>query len=253
MSVIDNLKLYNTKHVVAYYEMLTGLQPVEEYVFGKYVPTGANVVDVGVGGGRTTQWLSSRAGRYLGIDYAQAMVDGCRARFPGLTFQCSDATDLSSIADATFDVAIFSFNGIDYIPSNAGRVRCLSELRRVIKSDGVVIISSHNAKLLAQYPDLNGAGLMRKSWRILRAVGRSPMFLLRAVRSRAFYENCGYITDPVHGGLHTHVSTPASIARDARDAGLAIAETVGGYYPKRVSRYLTNWYYYVLVPAGLGE
>jgi ubiquinone/menaquinone biosynthesis C-methylase UbiE len=243
--------LYGDAQVVSYYRDLSGLQAVEHYVFEKYVALGSSVIDIGVGGGRTTLWLSSRGGRYLGIDYSQAMVDACQEKFPGLEFKLGDATCLSDVGDAAFDAAIFSFNGIDYIGTDAGRVQCLKEMKRVVAPGGVVIFSSHNAKNLGIYPRLNGADPLRKVWRVARTALRSPPIAVRALLSKAFHEGAGYVLDPVHGGLYTHVSTPASIARDARLAGLSVVETVGGYHPARVSKYLTNWYYYALRAADL--
>jgi len=246
MSASDNLALYSNERVVSYYEKLSGLQPAEQYLFDKYIPGGSNVVDIGVGAGRTTPWLSKRAAQYLGVDYSQAMVNTCRARFPHLDFKHGDATNLSFLADATFDATIFSFNGIDSIPTNRERLRCLSEMRRIAKPDGVVILSSHNAKRLADYPSLAGADLARKLWRIGRTIARTPAIAARALRSKAFFEGGGYIFDSAHGGTNVHVSTPKSIEHDANSNGLSIVETVGGHYPARVPEYLTNWYYYVL-------
>jgi len=245
----ENLAVYGKPQVVGYYEQLSGLQPVEEYLFTKYVRRGSAVVDIGVGGGRTTPWLSAHAGKYLGIDYSEAMVSACKARFPALKFMHGDATDLSFLSDL-FDVVVFSFNGIDCISSDSGRLEALRQMRRALKTDGAIIFSSHNAKQLAQYPSLAGASASRRVWRSFRALARTPFVAYRALRSNAFFAGCGYVHDPVHGGLRLHVSTPESITRDAQSAGLSVVEVVGGYYPAELSRYLTSWYYYVLRPLG---
>lgn len=243
---LDNLELYNTERVVAYFDSLSGLQPVERYVFEKYVSAGMRVVDIGVGAGRTTPWLAERASRYLGVDYSSAMIDVCKAKYPKLEFKHGDATDLSFIPDSAFDAAIFSFNGIDCIPTDRGRLQCLSEMRRIVKPGGVVIFSSHNAKRLGEYPVFNGATVGRKAWRTVRAVVRTPALALRALQAKAFRDGAGYVFDPSHGGAVVFTSTPTKIAHDAHLAGLSVVEIVGGHYPARVSQYLTNWYYYVL-------
>ncbi len=241
----NNQARFNDSGVVSYYSHYTELQPVEKYVFEKYIQTHAWVVDIGVGGGRTVPWISSHSSAYLGIDYAHAMVDACKLKFPSLKFEHGDACDLSQIQDATYDVAVFSFNGIDCIPTNDGRLKCLREMRRITRPGGVVIFSSHNAKLLAQFPDLSNADAFRKLWRIARAAIRTPQIFARAMSGTAFYRGSGYVADSVHGGLLLHVSTPESIARDCATVGLNLVETVSGYYPATTSKYLTNWYYYV--------
>ena len=55
---------------------------MRKLVFEKYVAPGGEVLDLGVGGGRTTAFLSSRAGAYVGLDYAPTMVKICRLKFP---------------------------------------------------------------------------------------------------------------------------------------------------------------------------
>ena len=85
------------------------------------------ILDMGVGGGRTTQYLSQIAGRYVGADYSEAMVDTCRKRFPDQEFRHCDARDIAPFADGEFDAVVFSANGIDYIAADEGRARCLAE------------------------------------------------------------------------------------------------------------------------------
>jgi SAM-dependent methyltransferase len=227
--------------------------PAEDYLLAKHIPGGLDILDVGVGAGRTTAFLAPQAGRYLGIDYSTAMIEACRRRFPAFEFRVADAADLSFLPDGGFDIAFFSFNGIDYLPTDAGRASCLRELRRVTRPGGRIIISSHNARVLALYPQLAGATLLRKAWRLARSFALSGPLALKMLRSKAYRDGSGYIFDPVHGGLQTHVSTPSSIARDAASAGLEIVEIVGGCYPRRVPDFLNPWNTYVLQRAGTCE
>lgn len=249
MDANRNQQLYAKGEVVAYYAEADWIFPAERYLFSKYVPDGAHLLDVGVGGGRTTPLLSARAKRYLGIDYSEAMVAECRKRFPDLEFMVADATNLQRIADASFDIAIFSFNGIDYIPSDEARIECLRELARVTRANGHVIISSHNARALGSFPDYAGADTARVLWRTARAFWSFFRISSRTLRTRAFWDGSGYIMDPVHGGLRTHVSTPKSIAGDCSAAGLRVVEEVGHFYPKLVPAWLNPWNNYVLQRA----
>ena len=250
MTTAGNLETFKDAKVVEYYKNAAGLRPCEAMLFERWLKNGMAILDIGVGGGRTTPYLSQRASRYVGVDYSRAMVEVCRSRFPGLDFRHCDATDLGEFGDGEFDAAVFSANGIDYIPTDAGRRRCMSELRRITKSGGIVILSSHNAKQLVVWPALRGAGVPRGVWRLVRSIYKSVPLLVRTIRSGALSRGAGYIVDFGHWGSLTHVSTPESIASDAQPAGLEIievvGEVVGGHFPTNTPSYLTNWYHYVL-------
>ncbi len=242
-----NRDIYNDPSVADHYGKVTGLQPCEELAFAGHVRQGDAVLDLGVGGGRTTPHLASNASRYVGADYAIAMVEVCRVKFPSLEFRCEDASDLSCFGNETFDAVVFSFNGIDYIRTDKARARCLLEVKRVLKSGGRFIFSSHNAKAIGVWPVYASAGPVQVIWRTLRAAGLTVMQATRVAGCAAFRNGVGYIVDPVHGeGLATLVSSPESFARETSEAGFELVEIINGLYPLRVTKYFTPWYYYVL-------
>jgi SAM-dependent methyltransferase len=239
-----NLRTYESSDVVAFYEKQAQLQPCEEYLFAKYVPRGAAILDMGVGGGRTTGHLAAQASRYVGADYSQSMVDACSRRFPGLEFRHCDATDMSQFASATFDVVVFSFNGIDYINDDGARARCLSEVGRVLTPGGIFIFSSHNARQLVLWPTLAAAKPHQFAWRVLRSAGKSLGVALRSLRGGTFTRGDGYVIDPVHGGIRTYVSTPATVRPQLDRAGLKLREVVRGPEPTLPADFATSWHYY---------
>jgi len=169
----DNRARYGQAEVVAHYASAKGLQPCERYVFDRYLSPGSAVLDLGVGGGRTTPFLSSVAGRYVGVDYSQAMVMACKSKWPQLDFRWGDATDLGEFSSGEFDASVFSFNGIDYIDSNQARQRCFSEVARVLRPGGLFVFSSHNARQLGVWPLQERAKAYKVAWRVVRAAGRS--------------------------------------------------------------------------------
>lgn len=245
---MDNLARYNNSAVVDHYANASGLMPPERYLFSRYVRPGMEILDIGVGGGRTTPYLAAGAARYLGIDYAEAMVSACRKRFPETEFAVGDASNLVDLENHSFDLTIFSFNGIDTLPDDASRVRALSEMRRVTRPHGRVIVSSHNAKQLVLLPSFEQAGLTKAAWRIVRAIGKSASIAARNLRRAAYWNGEGYIRAPFLSGLHMHVSTPESVAADCAEAGLKIVEAVGAFHPRRVPQWANNWTTYVLEP-----
>ena len=91
---VDNLSVYSDPSVAAHYAALKGLTACERFLFDKYIHRGMDVLDIGVGGGRTTPYISGVAARYLGVDYSEPMVRLCRHKFPELDFLMADASDL---------------------------------------------------------------------------------------------------------------------------------------------------------------
>jgi SAM-dependent methyltransferase len=243
MTTADNLVRYKTPDVVSYYAAATELQPAERELFKKHLRPDISVLDMGVGGGRTTPHLAERAHRYVGIDYSEEMVRACRARYPNERFELCDASNLSTFADGSFDAVVFSFNGIDYLGPEE-RARCFSEVARVLADDGKFIFSSHNARVLAFMPVLRGAGLLRGVVRLSRAGVRSLQFASRTFRSGAYGAGEGYVRDPAHGGLWTYTSTPQTMAPQLSAAGLEIVDVVSAGMPDPQPTWLTGWFYY---------
>ena len=97
----------------------SGLQPAERNAFEAIFEQNKGnmtILDIGVGGGRTTEPLLEHADRYVGIDYSRTMIRACKERFSdrkNAIFMERDARDLSFLGDDEFDLVVFSFNGID--------------------------------------------------------------------------------------------------------------------------------------------
>ncbi|MBI3547910.1 MAG: class I SAM-dependent methyltransferase [Elusimicrobia bacterium] len=243
------LETYSDPEVVAYYGGYTTLEPCERALFGKYVRPGLRVLDVGVGAGRTTPALSSNAKRYVGIDHSEGMVRECARRFPGLSFLTMDASSLAAFEDASFDVCVFSFNGIDYLHPDEKRESFLRECARVLAPDGTFIFSVHNSGALLEWPKLSGAPLVKKAWRILLSGYLSARRLVRMLPSRAYREGHGYIVDPIHGGILTWHATPEIVEAELQRAGFVPRERLTSRDPEWVPRIAIQWYYYAASKA----
>ncbi len=145
-----NRELYNEPEVAGAYAASQALQPAEEAILvrlGEARLAGLEVLDIGVGAGRTTARLAPRVRKYVGLDIAQSMVDLCRERFPGAEFLVADAENLWNFADASFDFVLFSFNGIDCLAA-MGRDNALLEMQRVLRPGGFMAFSSHNVNFI---------------------------------------------------------------------------------------------------------
>lgn len=140
-----NLNTYNIGGVVQWYEKLDKLIEVEIKVFEKYTEmlVGGKLLDIGIGGGRTTRNLINKCKEYIGLDYSLNFVNSVKKKFPDADIRLMDARDLSAFSDNSFDFVNFSFNGIDYVDLD-GRKKIFKEVHRVLKPKGVFFFSTHN-------------------------------------------------------------------------------------------------------------
>ena len=244
-----NLRLYNCPETVSYYDALNHLTKCERFLFDAYLKSGMRILDIGVGGGRTIPYLTSITDQYVGIDYAENMIRLCKTKFPDLEFLVADASDMFTFSDGSFDAIVFSYNGMDYLYPQEKRLRCLLECFRLLKNQGIFIFSVHNAKSIIFRPDLEGLNWSRVACWLLYSIYQSIRFIIQKGTNLAFWRGDGYIVDPVHGGLLTHVSTPEHVTSELTRCEFNLVTIVGSDYPRRNLRYATPWYYYVFVKS----
>lgn len=139
-----NLANYDNPLSVAAYTREEGLRPLEQELVGEFFQAPpAAILDLGCGAGRTSVELAKGGYSVTAIDLSRALIEEARRRHPDLDFRLMDATRLE-LPDAGFDAALFSYNGIDCIHPLAERLRCLTEVHRVLRPGGVFLLSSHN-------------------------------------------------------------------------------------------------------------
>src|SRR5262249_45661981 len=127
------------------YERVNDLQEAERVLIDSLAPEirDKRILDIGVGGGRTTRYLTELSSHYTGIDYSPGMVEVARRKYGIASIYCCDARDMSRFDDGAFDYILFSFNGLDYMPHD-DRVRTLREIYRLLSDRGIYMFSSHN-------------------------------------------------------------------------------------------------------------
>jgi SAM-dependent methyltransferase len=109
-----------------------------------------DMLDIGVGAGRTAYTFSAITRRYVGIDFVPEMIELSReivGEDADTLFSVCDARDLSRFYGRRFDFVLFSFNGIDSVDHN-DRLAILREIRKVIADDGRFAFSSHSLRAL---------------------------------------------------------------------------------------------------------
>ena len=83
---MSNQSTYNSEKVVKEYCSLDGLQEPEKTILKHIEPklSQMRILDLGVGGGRTTPYFGFPAKEYVGVDYSPKMVQSCLERFSPL-------------------------------------------------------------------------------------------------------------------------------------------------------------------------
>lgn len=141
-----NRRVYHARGVDRAYRE-TGLDNAEIMALLKYQPAiaGRDVLDLGVGAGRTTRYVAPLAARYVAADYSPVMVEHMRRRRPEVDVRLLDMRDLHDFGDASFDVVLAVCNLLDAV-SHEDRLRTLAEIRRVLREGGLLLFSSHNRR-----------------------------------------------------------------------------------------------------------
>src|SRR5262245_15665040 len=109
-----NRRVYHAKNIASWYRS-DSLDSPETMALLAYQPAWADrdVLDLGVGSGRTTRFLAPLARRYVCVDSSPAMVAYVRTHAPTVAVHLADMRDLSLFADGNFDFVFASCNLID--------------------------------------------------------------------------------------------------------------------------------------------
>jgi 2-polyprenyl-3-methyl-5-hydroxy-6-metoxy-1,4-benzoquinol methylase len=104
----------------------------------EHVNAGDRVLDVGCGEGRFTAELARAGAHAIGIDVAEEPLRRARARHPELDVRLVDGDGSWELADAGFDV-VWAGETIEHVRDTAV---WLSEIRRVLRSGGSLLVST---------------------------------------------------------------------------------------------------------------
>ncbi len=130
----------------------------EQYLFKKYYKElDGRILDIGCGAGRTTFALAQLGYQnIIGLDLSNEMIQAAEEIEEEFNYEIEfvvgDAINLS-FADSSFDYALFSFNGLMQIPEYQNRLQALKEIKRVLKSGGIFIFTTHDREGDTDYRD----------------------------------------------------------------------------------------------------
>ncbi|MDQ6812039.1 MAG: class I SAM-dependent methyltransferase, partial [Actinomycetota bacterium] len=103
------------------------------------------VLDVGCGEGQFAGELARAGMSVLGVDVTEEPLRRARARHPGLDFRLVPVEGSWPLADASFD-AVWAGETIEHV---ADTVAWLSQLRRLLRSGGALLLSTPAHERLA--------------------------------------------------------------------------------------------------------
>lgn len=110
-----------------------------------YVANNEKVLDLGCGNGRLFELFSGHNIDYTGIDFSEKLIEIAKQKY-GNYFRVSDILSLPFF-DGNFD-SVWSIAVLHHIPSVGLRKRVLSEIKRVLRPNGRVIVTCWKIKSL---------------------------------------------------------------------------------------------------------
>ncbi len=226
-----NRAVYYSRSVYLYY-LSKSLMAAEAACFSKYEQqlNGRDVLDIGVGAGRTARFLAPRARRYESIDYSPVMVDYMRRALPEISVHQGDFRDLSMFPDGSFDFVLATANVIDALP-HEGRLMALNEARRVLRPGGLLAFSTHNLG----YKFAFSGPRMGWSWNPVRLAVRAVQYVLGSWNHRRLgplrrtTAEYALLDDPGHfySCLHYYI-TRQTVQAQLENAGMTLEDAYDG-------------------------
>lgn len=107
-----------------------------------YIKKGERVLDLGCGNGRF--YPNMRKSEYIGVDNSEKLIELAKKNYPDADFRIASAFKLP-FEDGSFDKVV-SVAVLHHIPSEEKREEFVKEIKRVLKNDGILILTVWNLR-----------------------------------------------------------------------------------------------------------
>jgi len=104
-----------------------------------YIKKNDKLIDLGCGNGRLYKMIEKLSVDYVGLDLSEDLIKEAKESFVGVNFVVGSALDLP-FSDDTFD-KVFSMAVLHHIPSWKLRRKFFKESFRVLKKEGLMILT----------------------------------------------------------------------------------------------------------------
>lgn len=111
-------------------------------VLGQYTFAGERVLDLGCGNGRLWEVFEGKDIDYVGTDTSERLIEMARQQYPKTKFLKANALKLPfppNYFDKIYSIAVFH-----HIPSKEFRLKFLNEAKRVLKPEGLLVLTVWN-------------------------------------------------------------------------------------------------------------
>jgi len=187
----------------------TRQEPVAEFgLYEKYLKPGQFIADIGCGNGRLVKSIRKHDQippySYTGIDNSEKMIEIAAANYPLEKFMKGDLLDIP-LTDSSADT-VFVIRAFHHLPNLQTRKKALSEIHRILRTNGIVIITTWNLwQKKFRIPLLNG--FLRFIY-TLGAYGWNDLLIPWSKKHKRYY----------------HAFTPSELADTVTNCGFEIEE-----------------------------
>lgn len=182
----------------------------------RFFSEGNRVLDLGCGNGRLLALFKDSNIDYTGVDISEKLIQKAKEKYPDKEFRKADALGLpfeNQSFDKILSVAVFH-----HIPSEEYRIRFLKEAKRVLRPNGLLILTVWNL-----YPFLCQGKLLNLKFLKYHL---KYFFLKLLGRSRLDFRDIFYPWKSQEGKIlvqrYVHCFTREELAKLARRAGFLI-------------------------------
>ena len=182
---MNNNSKWNNQKIIKWYisrkHIQNGEKKILELVDFLNIKT---MLDIGVGGGRTSMYFLNLVESYLGIDIVPDFIDTLQKKYSQKQFKCMNVLDITNL-EKTYDFILFSHNGIDNLLTLEEYTKALDNMYKVCNKNGYVCFSSHNIWKINQNNDFTliecdvvGTGM--------KQVNTNPLFLIKLLQKNNY-------------------------------------------------------------------